>query len=495
MDQVKKALAVAAKHQFWIITGLATLIGCVAWFMINSTLTKLFADNEKLIKDKVAAMGQVKQAVATHPNEDSKTEMDKIIQTLGTDVEEAWNEQFKRQEQFLQWREDAIKLPLLIAKLKKLYPIELKQTFPEEPKNITDEEKRRFSRYFSEQMPELAKIIGVTWLGEASENASAGGYGGAPGGMGGGSMGGRGGGMGGMGGGGLAGGGENEGGSDGSYSNAGHSVSTINDVVVWPKQSQDQLITSLKMWQGDKPSVYQMMYTQENMWILEGLFNIIEKTNRLENGNKATANFQAAVKKIDFIRIGRDAVANSGSISGVAAGTSGGEMGSGGMPGMGGSGMGMGGMGGSGGGGEAPSQIGMGSGEEGSAANTGSNFLRDPADGRYVDAAFKPITGDELRTKITSQTPEDAYFAVAKRVPVRLKIEIDFRRLPELLANCGNEGLMLEVRQVRVAATDTATGGYGSGDGAGMGGGMAGGMGGRGGGLQEWGGPVVRWWW
>ncbi len=180
MDQVKKALEVALKHQFWIITGLATLVGCLAWFMINSSLNKLYAENEKLIKDKVSAMGQVQGAVATHPNDFSKTEMEKIIQTLGTDVEEAWNEQFKRQEQFLQWREEAIQLPALIGKLKNYYPIELKLTYPDEPKNITDEEKRRFSQYFAEQMPELAKIIGVTWLGVASETAAAGG-GGAPG--------------------------------------------------------------------------------------------------------------------------------------------------------------------------------------------------------------------------------------------------------------------------------------------------------------------------
>ncbi len=483
MDQVKKALAVAIKHQFWIVTGVAALIACVAWFMTNSALNKQFADNEKLIKDKYAAVSTVSSAISTHPNRDSAAEMEKIISTLGTDVETAWQEQFKRQEQYLKWGEDATGLTNLIRKLKSCYPVELKLTYPDEPKNITDEEKGRFSKYFAEQMPELAKIIGVTWVGEAS-NEAAGGYGG---GSMGGSMGGsgRGGGMGGGLGGGMSGSGEDGGGSgEGSGGSMGvATLAQMNDVVIWSKASQSQLITSLRMWTGDRPTTYQMMYTQENMWILEGIFNIIEKTNRLENGMKATANFQASIKQLEFIRIGREAVADSGTITGMAS--TGGGMGMG--MGSGSEGSGSGGMG-SGSGGDTPSQMEMGSGSEGSGAGAGPVSMRDPADKRYVDAAFKAITGDELRAKIASQSPEDAYFAVAKRIPVRLKFHIDIRRLPEFLANCGNEGLMLEVRQVRVAATDAA-GGYGGGMGGDGGGGMGGGMmGGRGGGMGPGGG-------
>lgn len=481
MDQVKKALEVAMKHQFWIVTGVAAIIACVAWFMTNSALNKQFADNEKLIKDKYAAVSTVSSAISTHPNRDSVAEMEKIISTLGTDVETAWLEQFKRQEQFLQWREDAIGLPNLIKKLKDKYPVELKLTYPEEPKNITDEEKRRFSSYFAEQMPELAKIIGVTWVGEASNDAAAG-YGGGSGGM----LGGGRGGMAGLGMGGSSGGedgssGEGSGGyGSGAMGGMGGGMDSSmlaqsNDVVLWSKSSQSQLITSLRMWTGDRPTTYQMMYTQENMWILEGIFNIIEKTNRLENGMKATANFQASIKQIDFIRIGREAVADAGNITGIAS--TGGGMGMGSSSSGGGDEMGMGGSseGSSGG----PTQGSSGTGDTSGAGGPGAANASDPADKRYVDAAFKAITGDELRAKIASQSPEDAYFAVAKRIPVRLKFQIDYRRLPAFLANCGNEGLMLEVRQVRVAATDTSTGGSGGGMMAGgLGGGMMGGRGG-----------------
>jgi hypothetical protein len=488
MDQLKKALAEAAKHQFWIITGLAAVMACLAWFMTNSSLNKQFTDNAATIDSKYKAMQQVSSAVPTHPNDFSKTEMEKIINGLATDVESAWSLQYKRQEQYLQWREEAIKLPTLIAKLKKLYPIEQKATYPDEPKSpfVSVDEKKRFALYFAEQMPELAKIIGVTWVGEASsvvggggagpgmgmegmgdgaEGGDGGGMGGAMGGMGG-AMGGMGGAMGGM------------GGAMGGMGGGGMSTAQMNDIVLWPKPSQSKLLTSMRMWQGDQPTVYQIMYTQENIWILEGILNIIAKTNLVpETGKPATANFQATIKEIEFIRIGRDAIASAGSITGMASGGGGGAEG---MMGMGMSGMGMSGM--SGMGNESESESGSeGEGAAGGAMGTGGGMFRDPADQRYVDAAYKPISGDELRTKITSKNPEDAYFAVAKRIPVRMKFKIDFSQLHRFLANCGNEGLMLEVRQVRVGKFSNSTGGMGDG-GGGMGGpGMGGpGMGGMG---------------
>ena len=45
----------------------------------------------------------------------------------------------------------------------------------------------------------------------------------------------------------------------------------------------------------------------------------------------------------------------------------------------------------------------------------------DPANNRYVDAKFAPVSGDDLRTKMQSSAPEDAYFAVAKRIPIRMR--------------------------------------------------------------------------
>lgn len=505
MEQIKKFFRKAIEQRFWIMIVTAILMSGVAWYMTQSSLNKLYTDQETLIKTKYSDLERVKSALPTHPNQSSKTEMDRIIGNLSKDVQNAWEEQYKRQAEYMRWPD--IGLTRLVNKLKEYYPVELhpKLNYPDEPADITEGEKTDFSKYFDEQMPKLAEIIGVTWVG-SSAGPGAGGMG--IGGMGGpsgpglggfddGSSGGRGDDAGmDSSGGGLGMGGP--GGFGGPGGITGRRTAP-RDVVIWSKASQDELLNSIRLWQGTKPTVYQMIYTQENIWILEGLLNIIAKTNIVPQTQKpASANVQATVKQIEFIRIGAGAIGDAGDVMfgtpQAGAGTGGFEMGSGSgdSSGMGSDdsgsgaigsdsgddGMGIGGMGrddgfGSGG-------IGM----DGAGYPGGPSRSIDPANRRYVDASFQPISGDDFRTKIKSESPEDAYFAVAKRVPVRLRLTLDMRRFQDFLANCGNEGMMLEVRQVRIGNTTPAgmsgmSGAFGGGL-AGAPGRGAGGFGGRG---------------
>ncbi len=473
MDQLKQVLGQLAKHQFWIVTGFAVILGIAGFFMASSTINGLYTTQKAALDSHFTNLTNVAAAVSTHPNQESKKQMDLIIDGMAEDVRAAWASQWERQEPLLQWPVDAIASPTLVRKLKEYKPIELTLEYPEEPANIVDGEKAAYGRYFDEQMPRLAEIIGVTWVGEANASA-AGGMGGGmgmEGGMGMGGYGGEGGsggesggmGMGGMGMGGMGMGGMGMGGMGGRPN-----FNSKRDIVTWPKPSQDELLTSIRMWTGDKPNVYQIVYTQENMWILEGLLNIIKSTN-----GDAKANFQTTIKEIEFIRIGRTAVGQAGDIATAKAG---GGIGSG-MPGGYGSEM----MGEESEMGGAPDTSSMTSEDmEGEAATA---VAPDPANGRYVDAAFMPISGEDLRTRMRSEDPSDAYFAVAKRVPVRLRLKIDQRKTHDFLANCGNADLMLEIRQVRLGNTTAAAAGGGgmAGGGRGPGGmGMSSGPGGMG---------------
>ena len=74
----------------------------------------------------------------------------------------------------------------------------------------------------------------------------------------------------------------------------------------------------------------------------------------------------------------------------------------------------------------------------------------DPAEKRYVDKNYQPLAGEALRAAMTSTDPEDAYLAVAKRMPVRMRFQMDQRAIPRLLLACSNSPLTIEVRQVRV---------------------------------------------
>jgi len=425
---------------------MSILFGTLAWYMAQSQLQKLYSAQETAIKGKYSALDQVSGVASSHPNESSQEEMNRIIQSMSEDVQKAWEEQYQRQAQYLRWPD--LGLPRLVAKMEKYYPVETKLTFPEEPRELSESEKDSFRNHFDRQMPKLAEKIGVQWGKDPSTSGSAL----IPGsglGMGGGDRGGF--------------------GSSTSSDNV-NSSSASKDIVRWPPASQTELLNSIRMWPANaKPTMYEILYTQENIWILESLLNIIARTNIVpKTGRPAAANVQASIKEIEFIRIGKSAMGNAGDIVMMqntnVGETDGGGMGDGAMGdgGMLGDGMGSGGMGsdmldaeGSGAYGDATG--GMSGGDP--SVEGGGPPVRDPANRRYVDRDFTPISGEDLRSKVSSPEPEpeDAYFAVAKRVPVRMRLSVDPLRIPVFLANCGNEGMMLEVRQVRIGDTNPAS--------------------------------------
>lgn len=481
MDQLKKILAGMQKNSFWIVSGLTIILGIVGYWMSRSTMDQVFKAQSSKIDEAYSALQTISNEVPTHPNAKTHEEMDKQIQALVTDVETAWRKQYERQAQFMQWPSDLP--PSLVAKVKDLRPIELKLEYPLPPESdpLVRGDLANYAKYVDTQFPALAKIIGTKWVG-SKPAATAGGMGGY-------GMGGYGMGSGGMDsssgyGGAMDSGSSGYGGAMGGYGGAmggyggamggyGPQVQASTDLVVWPKQVQDAVFADVQMWRGPVPTTHEVLYTQENIWILEGLLKIIAQVNARAN---AVANFQATVKEIEFLRVGRSAVGRVGTIDrpGVAGGGMGGYGSS-----MGGIGMDSAGMEGgmdsgsmgemASSGGEMPSggDGGMsgGEGEEGGMSGMVA-ATPDPANGRYVDAAYAPLTGEDLRTKMKSSSPEDAYFAVAKRVPVRMRLKVDQRRIQTLIAECGNADLMFEIRQVRLGDTTPAPasgagGGYG----------------------------------
>jgi hypothetical protein len=119
----------------------------------------------------------------------------------------------------------------------------------------------------------------------------------------------------------------------------------------------------------------------------------------------------------------------------------------------------------------------------------------DPAEYRYVDADFKPLKAAQVRSVVTSATvsEKDAVLAVAKRMPVRMRVTMDQRKLPLFLSECANSRLPVEVKQVRINRPpgSSASGGASSYAASPMGapdGGMLSPFGGSGGMLSQYGG-------
>ena len=484
MDAIKNLWKKIAPHQFWILSGLVFVASVAIFFLTSSSLSALIKARTTKVDSAFSKLSTVKSTLDTHPNSFTHTKLDEMANALELEVQEAWKLQYLRQEPLLVWPPKAFSAKTeTLEIMKNLRPIEQFVDFPVDPtvspiNKITVNDREVYKRYIAPEFAEVSKIIGTEWKpGSDSESSSSMGSGGM--GMGSGGMGMGSGGMGmGSGGMGMGSGGMGMGGQSGADGSQG------KDLVRWSQSSQQELMSQILPWYGmsTPPSVLDIYYTQEDMWLLTGVMEIIKATN-----GSAIENFQTKVREIEWIRMGRYANRDAGALSGGAGGGggmmmggSGGMMGgSGGMMGgsggmMGGSGGSMGSSGGMAGGGDE----GGGSGGSSGTAPSGGGEAVDPADSRYISFAegkeFEALKGAELRDAMKNISAQNAVDAVAKRVPIRMRLKIDPNHLNTLITECGNANMMLEVYQVRFNVTASAGGGAGGMMGAASGGGRPG---------------------
>jgi hypothetical protein len=498
MDKLKEQLAVVKEHSFWILCGGILLFSLVSWYMSTNHLQEQQKKYKADIESAVGTLNQVRQT-PDHPNESTIKGMDAVMQKFGEDVFQAWTHLAENQEQMLVW-EGTFADERFLQEVRLLRPIETKVDESSTALNL--ENRRLYRDYIDEEIPKLANIILAKWqvdarsLGTGGMGAASEAGAGPP--MGGGLAGPMGG-LGPMGAGGMPGMG---GGAGAAAKDDDPSV-----VVIWNPSNQKE-ITQMHFgmaMNNAPPSTLDVLYAQEDLWVFQNLMNIIKATN-----GDALRKHEAAIKVIEYVRIGRSAGDVAGQVRIAGANNTGGSssmMQGGGMqggmsptgPGMGGAGgpsM-TGGTGGGAGGAAAMMQGGMGAGmgggppsgspaatpgAGGAAAGTTTTATTTIGSDRYVDlsyASIKDISRLRSAMKGTSTKPEDMLLAVAKRMPVRMQFKMDQRKLTTLLAECGNSKLPVEVRQVRInRSTASSMGGGGAmgAGGPGMGGGMMAGM-------------------
>ncbi|HUE74407.1 MAG TPA: hypothetical protein VMP01_26225 [Pirellulaceae bacterium] len=476
MDKLKEQLAPVQKHLFWIGCGLIVFVTLFSWYRATSHLKTEHANLQAEITSSFEAVNNIKQ---NHPNDQTNQGMEGLIQETGEKVAERWAILAKNQEKVLVWPTYAFDQQF-IEQVNSLRPPELTVT---DGQNEIDGENRRIYRDHVEKVfPKLANIIGAKWTGKVSASAGMGGMGG----------------MGAMPGGDM---GAMMGAGPGSMmQGVGAQQAEADDsIVVWNSGNQSQILSehfSFIASDAALPTTRQILYAQEDLWVLENLLTIIKATN--ETNGPIAHRHEAAIKTIESIQIGRGAVHESGKVSPIGkAASEGMDDGGGGvqndmmsqmMGGMGGESMGEGG----GPGMEAGGEAGPGA-EPGADAGPGGGGMSmpggmgtagggaNPADNRYVDRDYQGVLASRLISAMQGnpQQQEDLFLAVAKRVPVRLVFKMDQRRMPTLLAECGNSKLPVEVKQVRINRQSAGAGGGGM-EGGMMGGMMGGGPGGPG---------------
>ncbi|MBM4090326.1 MAG: hypothetical protein FJ276_13015, partial [Planctomycetes bacterium] len=406
MDQLKQYMAIVLKYHFWVLSGLVTVIFVAAWVLFTMSMSKETSARVSTISASYTTGEQI-TTIANHPNDQSKSMMEQLNRSEAEQVLRAWQRRFREQENVLVWPEEL--RDDFIQAVEHLKPIELTVDHPTpSDKELKPYLRGRYRDYIQDELPKLADIIGAVWHASRSSPGGPGGYGsGMGGGMSDGSGMGMGSGMGSPGGSGAGSGGDSYGamgsGGGGSPYGSGGRTDEESFVVLWSSTNQAGLQNS--RFNLSSPTTLQVLYAQEDLWVLRALMMIVKAVN-----GDAEAQYSAAIKEIESIQIGPDAagIKSAGSVSG--AGGSGSMYGSSGMEsGMSGSPYGSGGASGSPyGSSGAESPYGSGSGA------TARQY--DPANGRYVDNNYEPMTAERLRTAMKSNQPSDAFLAVAKRM-------------------------------------------------------------------------------
>ena len=453
MEQLKAQFAVVGKYGFWIASVVVLLASLGIWYWSTSSLQQENASQTSKITSKIESVRLVQGELSSLPNDLSHAEMDKLISKRQDEVLKSWQKLYDRQKDILVWPKNTFNDRFLNEFIDKedgtvKLPFEHFVKFPTEEKDeLATTLRKQYADYISNTLPKLAAVAGTEWTADFEKT-------------------------GGLGMGMEMGGAE---GPAGAGPNRGAKVdvtgATTEPLVKWSSTSQSAVLGDLFPWRGNEPKTLEIYYSQENLWILRQLLEIIADVNA-----GAEQPYQAKVHEIVQIAIGKSVSTTPGNISKPGE-TSGGDGGMGGM--------GMEGM--------PDMDMGMGGMEDMGGGIGGSTTEKDPADNRYLNVSNEPIEGATLRSALESNSPNDASLAVAKRVPVMMKLNMNQTAVHELVAICGSADLMVEVHQVRVLPQGSAGGGMGGmeggmdggeGDmdmGMGMGGDMGGGPGGMGG--------------
>jgi hypothetical protein len=440
MDQLRKAWGWLQRQHFWVLTAIAVLVALGCWWRGANALWAEYQANKSKIESEFTSAGTVKSK-PFHANDKVQSAQNEEIAKQQETVFALWKQLYDRQTaSVLKWPSNlSDEFREHIAKL----------NFGDDfPRNL----RAHYNNYIRDHFPELPKIVGAL---EEPDSA-----------------------QGGMGGGARGGSGFNiqsflqsrqSGSGRGGPMDVGAQTFDEPDfTVIWA----DQQMIRDELAPRSTPSAKRIWKTQEDLWVYEALLTIIANTNKAAGADRFS---NAAIRVIESLEVGRTAAQASrgrGRIEMVQTAPAGGAMMEGGGE-----------MVDGGRGAASPEMMGGGRagmdsatmesdmGGRGGMSVEGGASDTDLFNNRYVGADGAPIAdpGDGSLA---------AFGTEFKRLPVRMRLWMDQRWLPQLISECANAPLQVEVQEVRINPVDDGSGGGGYG----RGGGGRGEMGGYGGG-------------
>ena len=438
-------MAFLKKNFFWIANFLlaAAMIG--VWFYSTGAITQATNDRITEIKSKVSAADAVRRVSAeegagAHPNQTTEDGMKIKLDRLADSITKAWGDRYAAQQDIMKWPNEILFGDAGRAFLQEFKKYDPPETLPLENKGNTEQMKRLLRMYKQQipsQMQNICSIIKSDWhyqdqLDRTATQES-----------------------------------EDEQGDDaGPNTDDGQSAEEREEerrkafesgrqIVSWNENNQLLWFQKLTRFRGrddnefrvNLPTPSQVYMLQQDLWLLEAMFEIIRTVNAEKNEDGSmvvdadgkpvmvAANDLAPIKQIDHVVFGREALSLLGEITDTisVANQKSAVAGRGGRGGRGGAGKGS--------------------------ASSDLNFayLGQPAfHGRYVNENLEPIEADKIQKVLTAaKLPADNLeVVVAKRVPVRLAVQMDERKIASFLAACANSPFAFEVWQIRINRHD-----------------------------------------
>ena len=441
MDKLAPAIEWLKKNGFWLASAFLALGMFGGWYVATgsvSTETSKFTNAVKqqisaarAIRSKGVTVEETDEQIQAHPNQFTEAGMKEEMSRQVDDIVEAWKVRHKAQASILKWPTEKIGSTEFVRVFGRFDPPE---TFPETFRGLGMEQ---FLTLYREniplQMDEICKTVKTNWaftqekLKEMKLNSPGGRFNPLGGGR-----------------------------------NGARRRLTDEDLlgvaVIWEQANQDLWYKKLTQFRDFDdhtlptldPTPLQVYMLQQDLWLLEAMFGIIRQIN-----GDTSANDLAQIKRIDHVAFGREARTQLGELTPVDVRLGGDD-------------------------GALPAAAGAGG--TPSVSDFDQSASTSPFHGRYVDQDFKPYSADDVRAVITGNTlPEDNIeLIVSKRVPVRIALSMDERKITEFLAACANSPFAFEIHQVRINR-HVAGEGIELNGGAQRQGGLGGGGGGRGG--------------
>ena len=466
------------KNFFWIANFLLTAAMIGVWFYSTGAITKATSDRVGTIKSKVNAAKAVNNVSAeeganAHPNQTTEDGMKVKLDTLAESITRAWTTRFESQQQIMQWPESILFGDAGRAFRKEFEKFDPPEILPAENTGKSEQMKillQVYKQQIPAQMDTICSIIKSDWhyqelLDAAAKDdesdatkdpdASAD---------------------------------SDDGESDEEEKrkqDREEAFQTGRQIVSWSEVNQNLWYRKLTSFQGrddnefsvNLPTPSQVYMLQQDLWLLQAMFEIIREVNAQrdadgkvvvdEDGNPVlvAANDLAAIKHIDHVVFGREALALLGTITDTMQDTT--QKGAGGLG------------GGRGGGSRAG---GRSRGGKNKSSDESFAYRGQPAfHGRYVNSNLEPSEADTIRKVLSDKNlpSNDLEVVVAKRVPVRFAVKMDERKIADFLAACANSPFAFEVWQVRINRHDgkeviKLRGSEGAAGGGGRGGGRGG---------------------